>query len=509
MQKNFSIPVKDPRIFLPCFVLFSFIIFWKPVMPFLFFARCIGQCYNSNTISTERLCFIMNLQSETDFSKGSVSSNIIRLAVPMTLAQLVNVLYNIVDRIYIGRMGTDATNALTGLGVCFPIITMVVAFANLIGMGGAPLFSMQRGAGQDEEAEGIMGNCLTLLLCFGFGLTAIGLLVRRPLLLALGASSVTLPYAMSYITIYLIGNVFVMLSLGMNNFINAQGFGRTGMLTVIIGAVLNLILDPIFIFALHMGVRGAACATVLSQFVAALWTMRFLTGSHTLLRLRRRHLRLQAARVKKILTLGLAGFTMSVTNSLVQVACNSSLQFFGGDVYVGVMTVLNSVREIIMLPINGISGSAQPVISFNYGAALHARVRQAIRFMSITLIVYSLAVWGIISLFPHFFIHIFNTDPALTAAGVPAMHVYFFGFFLMALQFSGQAVFTALGKSRHAIFFSIFRKGIVVIPLTLILPHVCSLGVYGVFLAEPISNLLGGVACFTTMYRTVYRKLKT
>lgn len=452
---------------------------------------------------------MLQTQSNSDFSKGSISSNIIRLAVPMTLAQLVNVLYNIVDRIYIGRIGADATNALTGLGVCFPIITIVIAFANLVGTGGAPLFSIQRGAGNDKEAEAIMGTCLTLLLCFGLSLTVIGLLIRRPLLLALGASQTTLPYAMSYITIYLIGNVFVMLSLGLNSFINAQGFARTGMLTVVIGAVLNLILDPIFIFLLDMGVRGAAYATVLSQFVAAMWTIHFLTGPRTLLRLKINNLHLQASRVKRILTLGLAGFTMNVTNSLVQMVCNSSLQFYGGDLYVGVMTVLNSVREIIMLPVNGISNSAQPVISFNYGAQLHGRVKQAIRFTSAILVVYSLIVWGIVSAFPHFFIHIFNTDPTLTAVGVPSMHLYFFGFFLMALQFSGQSVFTALGKSRQAIFFSIFRKGIVVIPLTLLLPHIAGLGVNGVFIAEPISNLVGGCACFTTMYFTVYRKLES
>lgn len=452
---------------------------------------------------------MLQMQSNNDFSQGSISSNIIRLAVPMTLAQLVNVLYNIVDRIYIGRIGADATNALTGLGVCFPVITIVIAFANLVGTGGAPLFSIQRGAGNDKEAEAIMGNCLTLLLCFGLSLTVIGLLVRRPLLLALGASQTTLPYAMSYITIYLIGNVFVMLSLGLNAFINAQGFARTGMLTVVIGAVFNLILDPIFIFALDMGVRGAAYATVLSQFVAAMWTIRFLTSPRTLLRLKTSYLHLQAARVKRILTLGLAGFTMSVTNSLVQMVCNSSLQFYGGDLYVGVMTVLNSVREIIMLPVNGISSSSQPVISFNYGAQLNKRVKQAIRFTSTILVIYSLVVWGIVSAFPLFFIHIFNTDPALTAVGVPSMHLYFFGFFLMALQFSGQSVFTALGKSRQAIFFSIFRKGIVVIPLTLLLPHIAGLGVNGVFIAEPISNLVGGCACFTTMYFTVYRKLET
>ena len=448
----------------------------------------------------------MKQQSNTDFSKGSVSSNIVRLAIPTTLAQLVNVLYNIVDRIYIGRMGADATNALTGLGVCFPVITIVIAFANLVSTGGAPLFSIRRGAGDDAEAEAILGNCLTLLLFFGLSLTVLGLLFRRPLLLALGASQTTLPYAMSYITIYLIGNVFVMLSLGLNAFINAQGFARTGMCMVIIGAVLNLILDPIFIFLLGMGVRGAAYATVLSQGAAAMCTIRFLTGSRTLLRLKRTHLHPQAARVKKILTLGLSGFTMSVTNSLVQVACNSTLQSYGGDLYVGVMTVINSVREIIMLPVNGISSSAQPVISFNYGAQLHNRVKQAIRFSSVILVVYSLAVWGAVSAFPRFFISIFNTDPALTAVGIPCMHLYFFGFFLMALQFSGQSVFTALGKSRCAIFFSIFRKGIVVIPLTLLLPRF--VGVHGVFLAEPVSNLLGGCACFFTMYLTVYRRLE-
>lgn len=450
----------------------------------------------------------MQAQTNTDFSQGSVSSNIVRLAVPMTLAQLVNVLYNIIDRIYIGRIGADATNALTGLGVCFPIITMILAFSNLVGMGGAPLFSMRRGAGESEEAEAILGNCFSLLLGIGVSLTVFGLLIRRPLLLALGASETTLPYAMSYITIYLFGTFFVMLSLGLNQFINAQGFGTTGMLTVIIGAVLNLILDPIFIFVLHMGVRGAACATVLSQFVSALWTLRFLTGSKTLLRIRRQHLHLQKQRVQKILTLGLAGFTMNVTNSLVQVACNSTLQIFGGDLYVGVMTVLNSVREIIMLPVNGVTSSAQPVISFNYGAALLERVRKAIVFLTGLLTAYSLLAWGLVSLFPHFFLSIFNTDPKLLTAGVPSMHLYFFGFCFMALQFSAQSVFTALGKSHQAIFFSIFRKGIVVIPLTLLLPHFAGLGVNGVFLAEPISNLLGGAASFSTMYLTVYRKLK-
>ena len=386
----------------------------------------------------------MQAQTNTDFSQGSVSSNIVRLAVPMTLAQLVNVLYNIIDRIYIGRIGADATNALTGLGVCFPIITMILAFSNLVGMGGAPLFSMRRGAGEPEEAEAILGNCFSLLLGIGVSLTVFGLLIRRPLLLALGASETTLPYAMSYITIYLFGTIFVMLSLGLNQFINAQGFGTTGMLTVIIGAVLNLILDPIFIFVLHMGVRGAACATVLSQFVSALWTLRFLTGSKTLLRIRRQHLHPHKQRVQKILTLGLAGFTMNVTNSLVQVACNSTLQIFGGDLYVGVMTVLNSVREIIMLPVNGVTSSAQPVISFNYGAALLERVRKAIVFFDGTVDRLFVACMGIdLSVPSTISLHLqYRSEIACRRRAVDSF-VFFFRFLL-----HGASVFRPIGFHR-------------------------------------------------------------
>ncbi len=445
---------------------------------------------------------------EHDFSKGSILKHMLRLAGPMTLAQLINVLYNIVDRIFIGQIGGEDSLALTGLGVCFPVITIVIAFTNLVGMGGAPLFSITRGAGDDEEAERILGNSFTLLLCFGVLLTAVGLFFKTPVLRLLGASDATLPYADAYLTIYLLGSIFVSLSLGLNSFINAQGFARTGMLTVAIGAVLNLLLDPLFIMALGMGVQGAALATVLSQAASAAWTFRFLTGRHTLVRLSPKAMRLCTKRTGKILSLGMSGFIMAITNSLVQMVCNASLQAYGGDIYVGVMTVINSVREVAQMPVNGITNSAQPIISFNYGAKEPARVRQAIRYMSGTLILYTAAAWAMLWFFPSFFIRIFNQTPALIETGVPAMRIYFFGYFMMALQFCGQSVFTALGKSKHAIFFSIFRKAVIVVPLILILPHCFGLNANGVFLAEPISNFIGGAACFITMLLSVYFPLK-
>lgn len=438
-----------------------------------------------------------------DFSKGSVLSNIVRLAIPMTFAQLINVLYNIVDRIYIGRIPHHATLSLTGLGVCFPLITIVIAFANLVGMGGAPLFSIERGRGHEEEAERILGNSFALLLILGLVLTLLGYLFKTPLLWLLGASSKTIGYAQGYMNIYLIGSTFVMISLGLNSFINAQGFGSMGMATVAIGAVLNLILDPVFIFVFHMGVQGAALATVISQFAAACWTFQFLTGSRTIIRLRLHAMRLKADRVRKILVLGLAGFTMSLTNSLVQMVNNAALQTWGGDIYVAVITVINSIREVVQMPIQGITNSAQPVMSFNYGAGRYDRVKECIRIMAFMGIAYLLVIWGLISLFPEFWIRIFNQDADLIRAGVPAMHIYFFGYIFMGLQFSGQAVFQALGYARHAIFFSIFRKVVIVIPLILLLPGL-GFGAHGVFMAEPISNLVGGGACILTMLKTVY-----
>jgi putative MATE family efflux protein len=444
---------------------------------------------------------------KNDFSKGSVRRSILRLAIPMTLAQLINVLYNVVDRIYIGHMPEASMQALTGIGLALPVITIITAFANLFSMGGSPLFSMARGGGDSQRAKEIMGNTFAMLLLTGAVLAVVCFAFQRPLLYLLGASDETFPFASSYLSIYLIGTLFVMVSLGMNPFINAQGFGVVGMLTVSIGAVLNLILDPLFIFGMNMGIRGAAFATVLSQLVSAAWVLRFLTGKKVLISLSLSSMKLQFGLIKEIIILGLSGFIMYITNASVQIVCNATLQNWGGDVYISVMTLINSVREVVSMPVTGTMQASQPVMSFNYGAKNYDRVKTAIRFVTIFCISISLAVWGLVFIFPEFFIRIFNSDPTLIQYGVPALHVYFFGFFLMALQISGQTVFQALGKSKQAIFFSLFRKVIIVIPLTVLLPMVGGLGTTGVFMAEPISNLIGGGACFTTMMLTVWRKL--
>ena len=448
----------------------------------------------------------MNLH-QTDFSKGNVYRNILEVAVPMTLAQLLNLLYNIIDRIYIGRIPSAGTTALTGVGICFPIITLITAFTYLFGNGGSPLCSMERGRGNDKEAECLMGNTFSMLILTGIILMTLGYLFYRPVLYAFGASDVTYPYARDYIHIYLLGTLFVMITLGMNPFINSQGFGNMGMLTILIGAILNIILDPLFIFVFHMGVKGAAAATVLSQICSALWVLKFLTGKKAVLHLKKDAMKLKWTRVKAIMSLGVSGFMMAFTNSLVQIFCNSTLPTIGGDLYVGVMTVLNSIREITTTPVNGLTSGASPVMSFNYGEKAYGRVKKAIGFVTGLCVAYTLAIWGILKLYPEFFIRIFNSEPALIHKGIPALHIYFFGFCFMALQFAGQSVFVALGKAKYATFFSIFRKVIIVVPLTILLPHIGNLGVNGVFWAEPVSNLIGGCACFFTMLITVLPEL--
>ena len=445
--------------------------------------------------------------SQSDFGQGSMARNIINIALPMTLAQLINVLYSVVDRMYIGRLPGVATLALTGIGLTLPITSMVMAFSYLFSTGGAPLFSIARGEGNLEKARKILGTSMSMLVIIGVILTLFLWFTKRPLLYLLGASGDTFPYADEYLSIYLFGTVFVMISLGMNSFINAQGFARTGMFTVLIGAILNIILDPVFIFVLNMGVSGAALATIISQGVSAVWVLVFLTGPKAIIKLEQRILAPDFKLAGKICTLGLSGFIMSVTNSAVQMVCNVTLQTWGGDIYVAIMTVLNSVREIFTMPVQGITSGAQPVLGFNYGAGKHGRVRSGIKFTSLVGIVYTVAAWAVIFAFPGAFIRLFNSDAALLENGIPALRLYFFGFFMMSLQFCGQCVFTGLGKAKFAIFFSLLRKAIIVVPLTLILPHIAGLGVDGVFLAEPISNFIGGTACFVTMIFTVYRRL--
>ena len=441
-----------------------------------------------------------------DFSKGSISKAILSLAVPMTAAQLVNILYSVVDRIYLGRIPGTGHLALTGLGITIPIISILNAFANLCGMGGAPLCSIERGKGDHEEAERVMGNSFALLLLMGVAAMAACFLAKRPMLYLFGASDVTFPYADEYLSIYLCGTLFVMISLGMNPFINAQGFGRIGMLTVVLGAVVNLVLDPIFIFALGMGVRGAALATVIAQGCSALWVLKFLTGKKAILRLKWGNLRLKARRVGRIIALGLSGFFMSLTNSLVQVVCNKTLQVFGGDLYVGIMTIINSLREVFFMGIQGLNNGAQPVIGFNYGAGKYSRVRQCVRFSTGVTVGYAVLVWAVMMALPGPLIRLFNDDAATVACGILPMRIYFCLFVFMSLQIAAQSIFVGLGKSRQAVFFSLLRKAVINAPLTVILP-VMGRGTNGVFEAEAISQLIGGVACYLTMYFTVYRPM--
>ncbi len=441
-----------------------------------------------------------------DFSKGKVWKNIVAQAIPLTLAQLVQLLYNIVDRIYIGHLGGENSIALTGIGLTFPIITLVMAFSALFGMGGTPLFSIARGAKEEEQAEKILGNVFTLLIVSSVVLFFIANYFRKPILYLFGASDASYVYAEAYLSIYIWGTTFSMLTTGLNGFINAQGFPRVGMLTTMIGAILNLILDPLFIFVFNMGVRGAALATIISQMVSALWVIRFLTGKKSLLKLRKKYIRIDLKLTKEIIGLGTSGFIMQGTNCLVQVVCNKTLQQYGGDVYVGVMTVLNSIREILMLPVSGITQGSQPVMGYNYGAKEWKRVKEAIKFNTLIGVTYTMFAWILVMILPKFLFSIFTNDPEIIALGPSSLNIYFFGFFFMSFQFAGQSVFQALGFAKRAVFFSLLRKAFIVFPLTMILPAI-GFGVNGVFLAEPISNAIGGLACFITMYRTVYKKL--
>ena len=449
----------------------------------------------------------------TDFSSGSVKKRIIAQAIPLTLAQAVQLLYNVVDRIYIGHLPDGGQVALTGLGITFPVIVLIAAFTQLVGVGGTPLFSMARGRRDENEAEAILGNAFALLLLASAGCFLVGFFFRKPILFAFGASEESYFYADQYLRIYLWGTAFSVLTTGLNGYINAQGFPKIGMMTTLIGAVINIILDPIFIFALNMGVQGAALATVISQGISCFWVLKFLTGKKAILPIKRRHIRISLTYTKRIVTLGIPGFVMQGTNSLVQIVCNNQLQTFGsalfaggGDLYVGVMTVLGSVRELLSLPVSGIASGAQPVLGFNYGAGEYGRVKEGIRFSAILGAAYTLIAWGVVMLIPRAMIGMFTDDAMTIEVGTKMLNIYFFGFVFMAFQFAGQSTFQALGKAKQAVFFSLFRKAMIVVPLTMLLPPM-GLGVEGVFLAEPISNAVGGLACFITMWLTVYKKL--
>ena len=450
----------------------------------------------------------MGIPTKNDFSQGPMWKNVLNQAIPLTIAQAVQVLYNVVDRIYLGHLPGASSLALTGVGLIFPIVALITAFGNLFSTGGTPLCAIARGAGEQDRAEKIMNNTFSMLVITALILTALGYGFRKPVLYLFGASDDTYPYADAYLTIYLAGTLFTMLATGMNGFINAQGFPKIGMLTIILGAMLNVILDPIFIFVLELGVRGAAIATVISQVVSCLWVLRFLTGKEALLRLKPSRMLPESRLLKEIVSLGIPGFIMAGTNCLVQATCNATLKLHGGDSYIGVMTVINSVREIFSLPVAGLTHGSQPVLSFNYGAKKYDRVRSGIAFISVVGAVFTAICWALVLMTPRFLLGLFTDDALLLEMGVRSMQIYFFGFVFMSMQFAGQSTFVSLGKSRQAVFFSLLRKAFIVFPLTLLLPNLWGLGVDGVFLAEPVSNLLGGAACFITMMCTVWPMLK-
>ncbi len=432
-----------------------------------------------------------------DLGKDPIGGLLIRLAVPAITAQLINALYNIVDRIYIGKIAETGDLALTGLGITFPIIMLISAFSALIGMGGGPRASIHMGEGNRDAAEKILGNCFITLLGISVVLTTVFLLTQEPLLMMFGASKNTLPYATDYLTIYLCGTIFVQMALGLNPFITIQGYATTSMLTVIIGAVINIILDPIFIFAFNMGVRGAALATIIAQGVSAVWVVLFLVGKKTKLRLQPRYFQFDKKVMLPVLALGLSPFIMQATESAVNIALNSSLQRYGGDLAVGAMTICSSVMQVVFMPLQGLTQGAQPIISFNFGAGNFDRVKKTFRLLITTGFTATLLIWCFIQFFPEPFVALFNDKEDLTNITVWALRIYMSGIFMMGIQTCCQQTFVALGQAKVSLFLALLRKVILLIPLVFILPLFLQDKVFAVFLAEPIADITAALSTGT------------
>ena len=426
---------------------------------------------------------------EHDFSRGSMLGNIFRLSLPLILAQFINVLYNIVDRIYIGHIPGDGALALTGVGVCMPIIMIVSAFAALVGNGGAPRATIYMGKKDNDTAERILGNCFTAQIIISAVLTMVLLIWNRDLLLAFGASENTIDYAVAYMNIYAFGTVFVQITLGMNLFITAQGFAKTGMLSVLLGAVTNIILDPVFIFGFHMGVRGAALATILSQALSCIWVLCFLFGKKTILKLKKRYMTVKKEILFPCLALGSSVFIMQSSESVISVCFNSSLLKYGGDLAVGAMTILTSVMQFAMLPLQGIAQGAQPISSYNYGAKNADRVKKTFRLLLITCLSYSVLLWAAVQLVPRVFVSIFTADTDLIGFTAPMLKIYLGGLFLFGIQIACQMTFTSLGKAVNSIIVAVVRKFVLLIPLIYIMPHMISDSTTGVYMAEPIADI--------------------
>ena len=425
-----------------------------------------------------------------------------KLAAPAILAQIINALYNIVDRMYIGNIEGIGKLALTGVGLTFPVIILISAFSILVGMGGAPIAAIKMGEKNNQAAEKIMGNCLTLLLFFSVVLTAFFLIFKRPLLYMFGASDSTIGYADEYLTIYVVGTVFVQLALGMNCFITTQGFSTVGMLSVLIGAVLNIVLDPVFIFTFGMGVKGAAIATVFSQGCSAFFVLAFLLSRKSHLRFRPQNLRIDFKLIGPVLALGLSPFIMQATESLVNITLNASLQHYGGDLYVGAMTIIGSVMQVVLMPMQGLTQGAQPIISYNFGAGQFDRVKRTFRLLLTSCLIFSVTVCALILSFPQLVVRIFNSDPELVGVTCTCMRIYAAGIWAMGAQTACQQSFVAIGQAKISIFLALLRKIILLIPLALILP--LFMGTSGVFIAEPIADI--GAATTTTIMFAVFFK---
>lgn len=445
-------------------------------------------------------------KKEANLGEDRIGGLLFKLALPAILAQVINLLYNLVDRMYIGHIAEVGSVALTGLGVTMPFIMCVSAFAALVSMGGAPRASIMMGRGNKEEAERILGNCTSMLVLVAVIVTVVSQIWGQDILLLFGASESTLPYAWAYMQIYSLGTIFVQLALGLNAFINAQGFARTGMLTVVIGAVCNIILDPIFIFGLHMGVRGAALATILSQGVSCVWIVRFLLGKETTLRIRKGNLKIRPKTVGPCIALGVAPFIMQFTESVLNICFNKSLLKYGGDVAVGAMTILSSVMQMSMLPIQGLTQGAQPIIGFNYGAKKMDRVKKTFRLLLVSCVAFTAVIWLICMILPQAFILIFTDQAELIAFTKWAIRIYMAVSVIFGVQISCQQTFIALGNAKTSVFLALLRKVILLIPLIYILPAFMEDKLMAVFLAEPVADVIAVTTTSILFYRT-YRTL--
>lgn len=455
----------------------------------------------------------MSTQTEKDRELGtkSVGKLLFSLAVPAITAQIINVLYNVVDRMYIGHIEGIGPQALTGVGVTMPLITAISAFAMLASMGGAPRASILLGRGDREGAQKVLGNCTLLLVTIAVVLTAVLVAFNRPILMLFGASENTIGYALEYMNIYALGTIFVQTALGLNAFITAQGFARTSMLTVLIGAICNIILDPIFIFAFHMGVRGAALATIISQAVSSIWVVRFLSSGKTGLRLRLKSMRPDFKVIGPCVALGLSPFIMQFTESVLIVCFNTSLLKYGGDLAVGAMSILTSVMQFIWMPVQGLTQGAQPIIGFNYGAGNAGRVKKTFKILLIASVVYTVVFWIVCQVFPQLFPMFFTNDAQLREYTAPLLRIYMGATFLLGAQTACQQTFIALGNAKTSLFLALLRKVFLLIPLIYILPNFVPDKVVGVFLAEPVADTIAvitTVSMFAYSFRRVLRQMR-